>query len=103
MVRSAFFRLSIQAGCCHSREPTVWSQLIVWHLSEELKTNYISASLATRDGGIPRFFFMGDLRRPVGPPHCMVPIPAARKGSNKTRAQLASRLRDAARTQIRAD
>src|ERR1700733_11031325 len=32
-MRSALFRLSIQAGCCRSREPTVWSQLIAGSVS----------------------------------------------------------------------
>jgi hypothetical protein len=27
-MRSARFPLNIRGGCCHSREPTVWSQLI---------------------------------------------------------------------------
>ena len=32
-MRSALFRLSIQGGCCRSREPTVWSQLIAGSVS----------------------------------------------------------------------
>src|ERR1700722_11462819 len=29
-MRSALFPLSIQGGCCRSREPTVWGQVIAW-------------------------------------------------------------------------
>src|SRR5260221_13499329 len=29
-MRSALLPLSIQGGCCRSREPTVWDQVIAW-------------------------------------------------------------------------
>jgi hypothetical protein len=37
-MRSACFPLNIQGGCCHSREPTVWSQLIAGSVSTRRKS-----------------------------------------------------------------
>src|ERR1700730_14153325 len=37
-MRSACFPLNIQGGCCHSREPTVWSQLIAGGVSARRKS-----------------------------------------------------------------
>src|ERR1700688_4440082 len=46
-MRSALFPLSIQDGCCRSREPTVWGQLIAGNVYARRASRIDPASLLT--------------------------------------------------------
>src|ERR1700730_70535 len=46
-MKSALFPLSIQDGCCRSREPTVWGQLIAGNVYASRSSRIDPASLLT--------------------------------------------------------
>src|SRR5882672_5637395 len=61
-MRSALFPLSIQDGCCRSREPTVWRQLIAGNVYARRANRIDPVSLLTTAAGLlsPRRSFGED-------------------------------------------
>src|ERR1700722_2174182 len=51
-MRSALLPLSIQGGCCRSREPTVWNQLIAGSVFARRASRIELANLLQRSGRV---------------------------------------------------